>query len=166
MKTRHGFVSNSSSCSFIVDDAKSAMMAFKREFGKKYDYSTMPYGIEDIKFSLIGKKQALENIKDAIEYGSIEKRYGAEDDVDEYELYGLNLWTVVSISTKQWKGIKSMMIDADDLNSSNVMVVRLLREFFKQHGFNTKDTGDKWSGLDGDDFMSKLLSKVIVKTET
>ena len=164
MKTRFDFVSNSSSCSFIVHDAKSAMIAFKKEFGKNYDYSNMPYGIEDIGFSLIGKKQALEKVKDAIEYGSIEKWYDAEND-DSYELCGLSLCTVMSISTKLWKGIESMAIDADDLNSSNVMVVRLLREFFKQQGFSTRDTGDKWSGIDGNDFMSKLLSKVTIRLE-
>ena len=165
MKTRFDFVSNSSSCSFIVHDAKSAMMAFKKEFGKNYDYSDMPYGIEDIMFSLIGNKQALEKIKDAIEHGSIEKRYDAENDADAYELSGLNLCTVMSISTKWWKGIESMTIGADDLNSSNVMVVRLLREFFKQQGFSTRDIGDKWSGIDGNDFMSKLLSKVTIRLE-
>ena len=165
MKTRFDFVSNSSSCSFIVHDAKSAMMAFKKEFGKNYDYSDMPYGIEDINFSLIGNKQVLENVKDAIEYGSIEKLYDAENDADAYELHGLNLCTVMSISTKQWKGIESIIIDADDLNSSNVMIVRLLREFFKQQGFSTRDTGDKWSGIDGNDFMSKLLSKVTIRLE-
>lgn len=165
MKTRFDFVSNSSSCSFIVHDAKSAMMVFKKEFGKKYDYSAMPYGIEDIEFSLIGNKQALEKIKDVIAYGSIEKLYDAENDVDAYELHGLNLCTVMSISTKQWNGIESMIIDADDLNSSNVMIVRLLREFFKQQGFITRDIGDKWSGIDGNDFMSKLLSKMIIRLE-
>ena len=141
------------------------MMAFKKEFGKNYDYSNMPYGIEDIGFSLIGKKQALENVKEAIEYGSIEKLYDAENDADAYELHGLNLCTVMSISTKQWKGIASMIIDADDLNSSNVMIVRLLREFFKQQGFSTRNIGDNWSGIDGNDFMSKLLSKVTIRLE-
>ena len=58
-----------------------------------------------------------------------------------------------------------MIIDADDLNSSNVMIVRLLREFFKQQGFSTRDIGDKWSGIDGNDFMSKLLSKVTIRME-
>ena len=71
----------------------------------------------------------------------------------------------MSISTKWWKGIESIIIDADDLNSSNVMIVRLLREFFKQQGFSTRDTGDKWSGIDGNDFMSKLLSKVTIRLE-
>ena len=58
-----------------------------------------------------------------------------------------------------------MIIDADDLNSSNVMIVRLLREFFKQQGFITGDIGDKWSGIDGNDFMSKLLCKMIIRLE-
>ena len=156
-KIRFDFVSNSSSCSFIVDDAKSAMEAFKKEFGQNYDCSNMPCGIECIDFSLIGKRPALEKIKEAIEYGSIEELY---DDDDLYELCGLNLCTMLSISTKQLKDVKSIRIEADDFNSSNVMVVALLREFFKLRDFRTEDTGDKLIRLDGDDFMSKLLNAV------
>lgn len=161
MKIRIGFVSNSSSCSFIVDDAKSAIMEFKREFGKKYDYKNMPYSIEDINLFLRGKKKPLEKIKEFLECdNNIERSYD-----DSYTLYGLTLYGIMSIPTKLLKHIDSLGIEADNLNDGNVMIVRLLREFFKQHSFNTKDAGDTWSGLDGDDFMSKLLCKVIVKME-
>lgn len=159
MKTRNGFVSNSSSCSFIVHDAKAAMNAFKSEFGKKYNYKDMPYGIEDIIFYLHGKKNALEKIKNYVECSNtIMDSYHSDDETHMLEL---SLCTLMSIPAKMLKGVTSIEVSADDCNHGNVMIVRLLRAFFDGCLLTTEDTGDKWSGLDEDDFTSKLLNKVI-----
>ena len=165
MKICTDFISNSSSCSFIVYDAKSAIKLFKKEFGNKYDYRNIPYGIDDVKFSLLGDKKAIEKIKDFVEYGEVSStQYDDSDLYEHHKLYrisGLSLEAIMTIPAKMWNKVKSIDVDADDMVTGNVIFVKLLREFFNSHGLKTENTGDKWCGLDNDDLLSKMICNVI-----
>ena len=158
MKIRNGFISNSSSCSFIVHDAKSAMKAFKKEFGKKYDYRNVPYGIEDIDFFLRGDRKILEKVKDFFGFGEVSSAYEGND---MYELHGLSLEALMRIPSKNLSNVKSIGVSADDLVTGNVVFVRLLREFFEREGLYTENCGDKWSTLDNDDLISRMIYKLM-----
>ena len=106
MKTRTDFVSNSSTCSFIVYDAKTAVKVFKDEICSDYDNSNMPYGIDDVKFTLNGKKKTLEKIRDFVDYGMVSSY--PSDDGNIYALHGLSLHSILSIPMKMLDGVESI----------------------------------------------------------
>ena len=157
MKMRTSFVSNSSSCSFIVDSPKDAIMLFKREFKKCI--SSIPYSLDDIDFILHGSKEVLERIHNAIEYGSMSSLY---DSVGEHELSGISLHGVLNIPAKLLSKVTSIVISAEDYRDNDVMFIRLLRAFFTKNGIKTEDCGDTSSGLDRDNFILELMRKALV----
>lgn len=160
MKTRVDFVSNSSSCSFVVTSSpKDAVKVFNKEFGKTVAW---PYDVEGIDVTLTGTKAALDKVKSAVECGTVSKAY---DGVDEYELYGLTVCTALSIPLRLWKGINQMFVSTEDINEGNVMLVRLLKAFFEKRGIEVADCGDCDSSLDGDDFMLELMRKVMLDAD-
>ena len=157
MKTRLDFVSNSSSCSFMVSNPRDAIALFKREFKKCI--SSLPYEFDDIDFALHGSKDDLEKIQRAIEYGTVCSLY---DNDNNYELYGISLHGVLNIPVKLLGKVTSMSISAEDYKDGHVMFIRLLRAFFSKNGIKTEDCGDTSSGIDGDDFMLELMRKALV----
>lgn len=156
MKMRGGFVSNSSSCSFMVSNPRDAIVLFKLEFKKCI--SSLPYEFDDIDFALHGGKDDLEKICNAIEYGNISSLY---DNNSEHELYGISLHGILNIPAKLLRKATSMVVSSEDYKDKNVIFIRLLRAFFTKNGIKTEDCGDTSSGIDGDDFMLELMRKAL-----
>lgn len=161
MKTRSDYVSNSSSCSFIINNPKDAVLLFKKEFKKALD--SIPYDIDaNIDFILHGNKEILEKIKDAIEYGSLSDLY---DGSGRWSLSELSLRGVLSAPNSLWKGVDELFVSTDGYKDISVMFIRLLRAFFENNGIDVEDCGDIASDIDGDDFMLELMRKALEKSK-
>lgn len=161
MKTRLDFVSNSSSCSFIVNDVDKAMSILNDEF--KQFTSSMPYCIYNIEFVIYGTEDVLDAIKQFHDDGHIYKTYSEQE---PYVLKGLNLMSIMNTPKKLLEGVSKMLITAEDYKESATMIVRLLRALFDKRGISTKDTGDVSSGLDEDNFMLELMKKSLAPNIT
>ena len=83
MKARVDFVSNSSSCSFVVTSSpKDAVKVFNKEFGKTVAW---PYDVEGIDVTLTGTKAALDKVKSVVECGTVSKAYDGVDCLHSFE---------------------------------------------------------------------------------
>ena len=155
MKIRTDFVSNSSSCSFVIEDPKDAISLFNRCFG---DSNDIPYCFADaLECSLHGKKESLEKIKDFVGYGQMSDLY---DGSHEYELYDISLQSILCIPMNLLEDVSSIHISTDSYHEGNVMFLKLLKAFFDNAGIKTNDDGDFSCGLNDDDFMVKLIKKI------
>lgn len=156
MKTRNNFVSNSSSCSFIIEDLTSLNNLLKTTFGNDISIS---WAIDDkISVSLYGRKQVLESIVELLEIDKsyISHSFGSSDK-DEYALENIYLSLLFKISDDLLQKCKFALISCEDSDPNSVLVVKMLYMFFKNNRIEIKDNSDSDLNLDKNDFVVKLM---------
>ena len=129
MKTRNDFVSNSSSCSFMLNDVAK----FAKELDKIVKCDEIPYDMEALNITLYGNKEDIENVAKQIADLHEEKFnesniYSSWMDKDQYEI-NATLHELMNIDKNALMNIRQMNISCDDYNQSEVLYISLLYKF-------------------------------------
>ena len=152
MKLRTDFVSNSSSCSFFVHDAKAAVKVL-RQLNKKNDYCLC---FDDTPFTLNGSENALVQISKEL---GISKDRLASTYTGNYEIHDLSFPQVMSLKLSLLKDVQ-IYVSYHDYNEGNRLFVKLLAMILHNEGIEVEDVGDV--GLDvkmDDSFLSRMIRK-------
>lgn len=164
MKIRNDFVSNSSSCSFIIEDLKSVSSLLRKTFGED---ASIPWTIDDkISVSLYGEQQVLKSI---VEFLEIDRSYiyhsfGSSNE-NEYELSNIYLSLFFKISDDLLQKCRFAMISCENSDPISVLVVKMMHMFFKNNRIKVKDNSDCDLILDKNDFVVKLMQETFNLTD-
>ena len=179
MKTRNDFISNSSSCSFILSSGARMADAVKF-FAKIFDGDNIPYKLRDeVTVECFAKNKWLRQVKAKLDF--------EHDDPERQETYE-DRWYVNSDLRKDpehvsWDSVSldfdnfgklaaddetlgkidHILFSCDDGNFAGMFFLRLLYMFFERNGMcpDCSDTEHYFIGTDSDDekFIKKLASE-------
>ena len=171
MKTRSDFVSNSSSCSFVIDRVSGGNVSGIAFLAKTIDETDIPYDIEnEISITIDVKRKWRKNLLDFLDM---------EDDTEKYErntwLYGDSkpkptdiTYIHVSISDLIRIGkeptildmVESVQFQCEDSSNIGELYLGLMYGFFERYGCHPDATESEQSFLGGffSDFMRKLAT--------
>ena len=147
MKTRQDFVSNSSSCSFVVNNPKN----FIKKIMDKLD-------IKDITASLY------DSMFDNIEVGI--PKNSNKDDWDYYDWSSFNSFFIEN-AKNDFKNIKEISFMCDDYDTKAVMRLIMLYHAFKNLGFNVscEDSERDFIDIDNSNELFYKLSIISQKNK-
>ena len=157
MKTRTDFVSNSSSCSFVINDIKKTVQCLKSINGDGY----IPSEFDELNLRIYAKRSVLKELLDALDQ---EPSYYDNFTRDLYieDSYDFTLSQLENIPDELLQKISSIYITCDDYEQDKVMYLSVLYMFLKNEGVDV-DCSDSERDLmfqEGDtSFLGKLLKK-------
>ena len=157
MKTRTDFVSNSSSCSFVINDIKKTVQCLKSINGDGY----IPSELDELDLRIYAKRSVLKELLDALDR---EPSYydNFTRDLDIEDSYDFTLSQLENIPDELLQKISSIYITCDDYEQDKVMYLSMLYMFLKNEGVDV-DCSDSERDLmfqEGDtSFLGKLLKK-------
>ena len=157
MKTRTDFVSNSSSCSFVINDIKKTVQCLKSINGDGY----IPSEFDELNLRIYAKRSVLKELLDALDQ---EPSYydNFTRDLDIEDSYDFTLSQLENIPDELLQKISSIYITCDDYEQDKVMYLSVLYMFLKNEGVDV-DCSDSERDLmfqEGDtSFLGKLLKK-------
>lgn len=157
MKTRTDFVSNSSSCSFVIKDVKNALTAIKSLGTDGF----IPYELDDIDLHVYAKRSVIKELFDILE-----RTPSHYDDfnhnLDDEDSYGFNLSALESIPDSIMQKIDYIYLQCDDYEQTKVLYLSVLYMFLKNEGVDVdcSDSEHELMFQDGDtSFLGKMLKK-------
>jgi len=166
MKTRNDFVSNSSSCSFIVHDAKKTLELLNK-------LGDFPYQIDDFEvkiaykhkyekdiFKMFGRKEVE---RDRYYYNWDNRRIEIDPEAIEcfYDASMYDLINLVIDKNPNIDKIEHIQFYCQNYNQLAVAVLHLLYKYFQKHGLkvNCEDTEIEFN--DNTSFFSNLVNGLI-----
>ena len=174
MKVRSDFVSNSSSCSFVLKSPFEACKQLQSECRDSLNH--IPWSdIENIEMSIYGDEQSLKNLKEVLDISS--------EDIypDFYSGFCLGVsattffGSLVGIfdgaypeKAKAFSKITSIQFSVDDYDRSGVRMLCLLYQYFEQNckADVNRDDSEHDFELDGNyDFATRLQELVSEKAK-
>lgn len=166
MKTRNDFVSNSSSCSFIVYDVKKSLELFKK-------LGDFPYQLDDFDIRIAYKHKYAKDIYKAfrVRDPEIENRNyywdnHREIDPDEIEyFYDTNVYDLYELIEKNdtdiFNKIEYIDFSCHNDNQLNTGIICLLYNYFKKHGLKVNCEDTEIEFLNSDTFIINLVNGLI-----
>lgn len=135
MKIRCDFVSNSSSCSFIVENAMPAIEIFKKF--EKYD---VPYSLDETEFILCGPYDKLKKIIDVLEISDENCIWQSAYD----GMYSLTIpfSSLITLDVGLLDDLKLTVYASDMRDESNSVFVKLLANVLMNAGVDVENTGE------------------------
>lgn len=157
MKTRTDFVSNSSSCSFVINDVKKTIECLKSLNGDGY----VPSALDELDVRIFAKRSVLKELLDVLDkdpsyYDDFTKNLDVEDS------YDFNLSQLENIPDNILQQINSIYITCDDYEHIKVMYLSVLYLFLKNEGVDV-DCSDSEQELMFQDGDTSLLGKMLRK---
>lgn len=157
MKTRTDFVSNSSSCSFVINDVKKTVACLKSINGDGY----IPSELDELDLRIYAKRSVLKELLDALDR---EPSYydNFTGDLDIEDSYDFTLSQLENIPDELLQKISSIYITCDDYEQDKVMYLSVLYMFLKNEGVDVdcNDSEQELMFQEGDtSFLGKLLKK-------
>lgn len=167
MKIRNDFVSNSSSCSFIVHDVKKSLTLIKK-------LGEIPYQVDDFEVRVFYKHKNERDIYKAFSHREPEdtnyyhwdnKR---EIDPDEIEcFYDAGIYDLYELiennDTKSIKKIEYIEFSCHNDYGLNTGFIKLLYMYFQKHGIKVTCEDTEIRFLDSNTFISNLIEDLMVK---
>ena len=177
MKIRNDFVSNSSSCSFIIEDVKKAAKLFSDAFSNM----DIPYNYySKISVSLAAKNRWYKEIEESLtgssdysntwsDYrdGSIHVKDPEDVGFDRIHI-DLNILAEANKHLDKYEKTNKICFECDDYDTLGVDMLKQLYQFFKRNGCrpNDEDTEIDFNNLKSDDFLTKLSTYDIKNIKT
>jgi len=177
MKLRSDFVSNSSSCSFIVRDVHKAASVIAEDLAELFD--DMPYDIWEIDVGISAKRKDMRSLYELFkreEYREPQPFYwngeyenpDPEEDITEY---GFSIDTILRsladksiVADPRFSLINSICLVADDYQSQLVTYLYLLYKYLKSRDVNVDDSESEHEMGDYDNrFIGTLMRKIYGK---
>ena len=155
MKMRVDFVSNSSSCSFIVDKPVAVVDSLKTAFGETIE---LPWQANnEMSVTLLGNKESLESIATALEVDKKCVYDSYSEDSSMFELTLPSFMSLLETSRLLLEKTTKLSISCEDTCEDGVLIVKLLNRFLSRQGFTTESIGDEFCSIDLDNsFIAKL----------
>ena len=148
MKTRNDFVSNSSSCSFVIkENAAQAAKMFLEDFAGFLHESYDPMGdTMNIGFKLASEPEdAWCTWQSPSQFVCSFTGGSTEDDIEGYDP----------------SSIDELSFECDDYDSSSVSYLVLLHKYFSKFGFKPDASESEKDFLDGEDsFLGKIFKRL------
>lgn len=162
MKTRADFVSNSSSCSFVIRDVKGALAAIKTLGTDGF----VPSELDDLTLRIYAKRSVLcdfiMSLDKPLEYDDFSQHL---DDIDSYDF---SLSMLESIPDNLLQKIDYVYLRCDDYEHEKVLYLSVLYMFLKNEKVDV-DAIDSERPLmfqDCDDsFLGKLMKRAFKNIE-
>ena len=156
MKTRTDFVSNSSSCSFVIRDVKEALAAIKTLGTDDY----VPYELDDLILRIYAKRSVLRDLITILdrptEYDDFTQHL---DDVDSYD-FSLSMLERIPDSLLQ--KIDYVYLTCEDYEQEKVLYLSVLYKFLKNEKVDVDDIDSERPLMfqDRDDsFLGQLMRR-------
>ena len=182
MKVRNDFVSNSSSCSFVLTEPVAAFSLLKQDFNEVLDY--VPYDFYELEVTIAAKRKDMsliynmfhnEEWKEPDDWysrssfaGESHKLKDPEEVLYEYGFELEQIFRMVQtwdedVVKDVFNKVIELRVSTEDSNQGRVNYLRLLYLYFKNVGVDVS-TEDSEIALEADkkkDFMCALMSRVL-----
>lgn len=161
MKTRTDFVSNSSSCSFVINDVKKAVSCIK-SLG---DGGIIPYDLDSLDIRISATRKVLKDLCEKLEKSSYYADYFS-DNLEVDDCCDFTLGELESIPDDFIDKIGSVRFTCDDFEHTQVMYLSLLYLFLKNEGVDVNDDDSEQPLMFQDNdstFLGNLFRRVFNK---
>lgn len=179
MKFRSDYVSNSSSCSFVISEPSKAFQQLQKDFSDVLD--CVPYDFYELEVCISAKRKDMADIygifhesdwKEDSDYGYWAREQKAKDPEEVVDCWEFDLEQIFRF-VRDWEAepvqmvfdkIVSIRISTDDAYQGRVNYLRLLYLYFEKAGMKI-DCHDSEIQLEADEsaknFMAALMRKVL-----
>lgn len=172
MKTRSDFVSNSSSCSFVISSDVGDLAAAVKFFAEAFKDCDMPYQVDDrIEISAKTKNKWLNQMRRRLkgedfkpEYDDWRIKYAGEDpEAVGWDSVYLSLDQLRSLASDEWAlpKVESIRFACGNHDYFGELFLRLMYFFFDRNRFSPDASETEHDFLhlgDSDDFTTRLAS--------